>query len=254
MSSLTYAADQLNRLLTLHLMPSPWIISQSPYVCETIAVTAAPCEGLRVQVAHEILPASHRLTFFFPHTMVMAHPDNDFEDWVEAMRETLDTSHNQSQWLYDPGTDGMWLNAEVFLQDSTGRRVPHAYSTDLTARDPRSRLGAACLELHRALSIGWGPHDLDQLADKPADTANMPILLKDVAITTKPAPGLLVMLWYERLPGTHWLRIWVPEARVTTPELWDQFPMQLDEDVHTYGHRTQWQFDPETGGMRFTWV
>lgn len=247
MSSLTHARDQLTRLMAPYLTPSPWALSRSPYICEAIAITSAPCEGLR-----EILPASHRISFFFLRAMVMPHPDRDFEDWVQAMRETLDTSYNQSQWLYDPGTDGMWINAEVFRQDSTGPRAL-AYSTALTAPDPRFRLGVACIELHRVLSIGWGPHDFDQLAGKPADIANPPILLKDVAITTKPASGLLITLWYARLPGTHWLRIWVPEAIVTTPELWDQFPMQLTEDVTTYGHRAQWQFDPETGGMRFTW-
>lgn len=148
----------------------------------------------------------------------------------------------------------MWLNADVFRQDNARRIMQNEYSTYPAVLDPVSVLGTARLQLRQALGAAWRPYSPAWLTDKPADIPDPSIFLKDVAITTSPGAGLLITLWDERLPGTHWLRIWVPEPRVTTPELWDQCPMQLDEDVNTYGHRAQWQFDPETGGMRFTWV
>ncbi|MCL5972541.1 MAG: hypothetical protein M1499_08290 [Firmicutes bacterium] len=249
MAAVSHAVVQLSYLVRPSLMPSQWVLSRSPYACETIEATIAPREGLRVQFAHEILPASHRLTFFFPLTMVRAHPDHDFDDWVEIMRTELDTSHHQSQWLYDPGTDGMWVNIAGLLHETPSRPVPPRFSErgggPTTLADPI--LVSACAELHQALTAGWG-------STKSRNMVDSPIMLEDVAVTTTPVQGVLITLWYANIPGTHWLRIIVPKELIIVPELWDQFHLQLDEDVLTYGHRQTWHFDPDTGGMQFIWT
>ncbi|AUW92602.1 hypothetical protein BXT84_00430 [Sulfobacillus thermotolerans] len=249
MATVSHAVVQLRNRVCPFLQPSSWVLSRSPYVCEAIQATPAPMNGLRVQFAHDILPASHRLIFFIPATMVTTHPDDDFDDWVQIMRSELDSSHHQSQWLYDPGTDGMWVNIAGFLHERPRRQVRPLVAGQggqtVTLADPI--LASACAELRQALTAGWGTARSRNMEDSS-------ILLEDVTVTTTPKEGVVVTLWYANIPGTHWLRIIVPKEIIMVSELWDQFPLQLDEDVRTYGHRDRWQFDPDTGGMQFIWT
>ncbi|MCL4495205.1 MAG: hypothetical protein M1294_10390 [Firmicutes bacterium] len=248
MATLSCAVEELSRRLKPSLTPSPWIVRRSPYECEAVEETDVPHAGLRVQVMDDTLPASHRLTFFFPSTMVVAHADQDFDDWVDMIRAELDTSSHQGQWLYDPGTGGMWVHATVLGQQPMEKYpMPRAWvDCQGLSVQTASGLASACRELRQALTQGWGSFQRE--SPDSTDPA-----LKDVVIISQPIVGLQITVWYYKFPATHWLRILIPQEIVDQPEHWDQFPMRLHEDVLTYGHRSLWQFDPDTGGMQFLW-